>query len=284
MRRTLALALLLLLLASVSPVLGGCAANSPPAALAVGAGPAPESVLLGHLYAAALRYYGTAAKVTETDGSLGVLDSGSVTVQPGFTGRFLTELNPAATARSDEQVYRDLVSALPEGVAAGDYTMSAQDKPAVVVTEATAIAWGGTDLSALRRHCAEARPGAPAKAAAPAAVGSCRLPKAVTFPDQLSLFAALRAGKINAAWSTTADPAIPSDLTVLADETGLIRGENVVPLYRRNTLDERQILALNEIAGVLDTGSLADMRRQVAEGADPAAVADAFLQANPLGH
>jgi len=26
------------------------------------------------------------------------------------------------------------------------------------------------------------------------------------------------------------------------------------------------------------------MRRQVAEGADPRAVADAFLQANPLGH
>ncbi len=34
-----------------------------------------------------------------------------------------------------------------------------------------------------------------------------------------SLFAALRAGTINAAWSTTADPAIPSDLTVLADKT-----------------------------------------------------------------
>ncbi len=62
------------------------------------------------------------------------------------------------------------------------------------------------------------------------------------------------------------------------------RGENVVPLYRRNTLNERQVLALNEIAGVLDTGSLADMRRQVAEGKDPGAVADEFLQSNPLGH
>ncbi|MED5816059.1 glycine betaine ABC transporter substrate-binding protein [Mycolicibacterium sp. 050232] len=285
MRRTLALALLML----VALASAGCGGNTPPPALAVGAGPAPESVLLGHLYAAALRYYGTPAEVTETDGVLGVLDSGSVTVQPGFTGRFLTELDPGATARADEQVYRDLVSALPEGVAAGDYTMSAQDKPALVVTEATATAWGGTDLSALRRNCAKARPGAVAdakvaNAKAAEAVGSCTLPDALVFPDDKSLFAALRAGKINAAWSTTADPAIPSDLTVLADKTSLIRGENVVPLYRRNTLDERQILALNEIAGVLDTGSLADMRRQVAEGKDPRAVADAFLQANPLGH
>lgn len=280
MRRTLASALLLLL----ALVSAGCGGHSGPAVLAVGAGQGPESALLGHLYAAALRYYGTPAAVTETDGVPSVLDSGSVTVLPGFTGRFLTELNPNATARADEQVYRDLVSALPEGVAAGDYTMSAQDKPALVVTEATAAAWGGTDLSALRRNCAQARPGAVSGAKVPKVVGSCTLPKALEFPDGKSLFAALRAGKINAAWSTTADPAIPSDLTVLADKTSLIRGENVVPLYRRNTLDERQILALNEIAGVLDTGSLADMRRQVAEGKDPGAVADAFLQANPLGH
>lgn len=283
MRRTLASALLTML-TLLAPVLGGCAANSAPAVLTVGAGQGPESALLGHLYAAALRYYGTPAAVTETDGVPSVLDSGSVTVLPGFTGRFLTELNPNATARADEQVYRDLVSALPEGVAAGDYTMSAQDKPALVVTEATATAWGGTDLSALRRNCAQARLGAVKAMRVPAVVGSCTLPKALVFPDDKSLFAALRAGKINAAWSTTADPAIPSDLTVLADKTSLIRGENVVPLYRRNTLDERQILALNEIAGVLDTGSLADMRRQVAEGKDPGAVADAFLQANPLGH
>ncbi|MGV0745500.1 glycine betaine ABC transporter substrate-binding protein [Mycolicibacterium sp. XJ870] len=277
MRRTLALALLALLIA-------GCGGNPAPAALAVGAGPGSESAVAGHLYAAALRYYGTPAAVVDTDEGTGALDSGSVTVLPGFTGRLLTSLDPAATARADEQVYRDLVSALPEGVAAGDYTMSAQDKPAIVVTEATSADWDGSDVAALRRNCAKVRPGSVAGARVPAEVGSCTLPKTRAFPDEESLFAALRAGTINAAWSTTADPTIPSDLVVLADKTSLIRAENLVPLYRRNELGERQILALNEIAGVLDTGSLADMRRQVAEGADPGAVADAFLQANPLGH
>ncbi|MBU9766224.1 hypothetical protein FR943_20560 [Mycobacterium sp. TNTM28] len=280
MRRTLALALVVL----SALVTAGCGGHSGPAAVTVGAGPTPESALLGHLYAAALRYYGTPAAVSDSDGSLGVLDSGSITVQPGFTGRFLTALNPGATARSDEQVYRDLVAALPEGVAAGDYTMSAQDKPVLVVTEATASKWGGTDLSVVRRHCAEVRPGALATAQVPTQIGLCEPAAPRTFPDRKSLFAALNAGTVNAAWATTADPAIPSELTVLSDKTALVRGENVVPLYRRNTLDERQVLALNEIAGVLDTGSLADMRRQVAEGADPGAVADEFLQANPLGH
>ena len=97
------------------------------------------------------------------------------------------------------------------------------------------------------------------------------------------MFAALRAGSIDAAWTTTAAPDVPEDVAVLADTTSLVRAENVVPLYRRNELTESQVLALNEIAGVLDTGSLADMRRQVAEGADAGLVAGRWLDEHPLG-
>jgi glycine betaine/choline ABC-type transport system substrate-binding protein len=57
----------------------------------------------------------------------------------------------------------------------------------------------------------------------------------------------------------------------------------VVPLYRRNALSDRQLLAINEIAGVLDTATLVDMRRQVAGGADPQAVAGGWLAEHPLG-
>jgi len=70
---------------------------------------------------------------------------------------------------------------------------------------------------------------------------------------------------------------------MLSDRTSLIRAENLVPLYRRNELTEPQVLALNEVAGVLDTAALADMRRQVASG-DPAGnVAGTFLAEHPLG-
>ena len=97
------------------------------------------------------------------------------------------------------------------------------------------------------------------------------------------MFAALRSGQINVAWTTTAAPDVPSEVLTLSDRTALIRAENLVPLYRRNELTESQVLALNEIAGVLDTGSLADMRRQVAEGTDPGLVAGQWLDAHPLG-
>jgi hypothetical protein len=40
---------------------------------------------------------------------------------------------------------------------------------------------------------------------------------------------------------------------------------------------------VNEIAGVLDTGSLADMRRQLTEGTDPGVVAGKWIEAHPLG-
>jgi hypothetical protein len=37
------------------------------------------------------------------------------------------------------------------------------------------------------------------------------------------------------------------------------------------------------VAGVLDTAALVDMRRQVAKGANPQALADAWLADHPLG-
>ena len=98
-----------------------------------------------------------------------------------------------------------------------------------------------------------------------------------------TLFAALRAGQINAAWTTAATPNIPSELVVLSDKTGLVQAENLVPLYRRNELNEQQVLALNEVAGVLDTAGLVQMRRQLAAGNDPAHVADGYLAEHPLG-
>ena len=139
-------------------------------------------------------------------------------------------------------------------------------------------------MSALLRHCDSMNAGAVAGARIPAVVGGCQLPKPRESADDTTLFAALRAGQVNVAWTTTAAPDSPSDVVVLADRTSLIRAENLVPLYRRNELNQLQLRAVNELAGVLDTAALADMRRQVAGGADPAAVADGFLAANPLGH
>ena len=212
------------------------------------------------------------------------LDSGAFVVVPAFTGRALQVFQPGAAARSDAQVYKSMVGALPEGIAAGDYATAAEDKPALAVTDSTSKGWGGNDLSALPRHCDGLVVGSLAGAPTPAAVGSCRLPAAHEFSDDATLFAALQAGKVTAAWTTTADPNVTADLVVLTDGKGaLVQAENVVPLYRRNELTDRQLLAVNEVAGVLDTAALVEMRRQVIAGADPQVVADGWLGEHPLG-
>lgn len=271
---------------AVMLALAGCAGgHRPPPELVVGAAPVSESVLLAEVYAAALRFYGFPVHVAAGADPLAGLDSGEFTVVPAFTGRVLQTLQPSATVRSDKQVYKAMVAALPEGVAAGDYTTAAQDKPTLAVTGPTAAAWGGKDLRVLVRHCDGLVAGALADARTPVAVGSCRLPVVADFPDDAALFAALAAGRITTAWTSTADPDVPGDLVLLADgDPALVRAENVVPLYRRHELTEPQLLALNQVAGVLDTAALVGMRRQVHAGADPAAVASGWLAEHPLGH
>ncbi len=276
------------LLVVVTLALAGCASGTSdrPAAseLVVGSAPDSESMLLAGIYVAALRSYGFAARSETAADPMAKLDSGVFTVVPAFTGNVLQTLQPGASALSDTQVYRVMNSALPEGVAAGDYTTAAEDKPALVVTPATAKAWGGSDLSLLPSHCGGLVVGSVTGAHPPAGVGTCRLPAPRQFPDTTAMLAALRDGQLTAAWSSTADPGIPADLVVLADgKPALIQAENVVPLYRRNALNDRQLLAINEVAGVLDTAALAEMRRKVADGADPQAVAGAWLGEHPLG-
>jgi glycine betaine/choline ABC-type transport system substrate-binding protein len=262
----------------------GCGGEAAEPSVAVGVADDAESALLGQLYAASLRYYGSPAHVETSPDPVDDLDTGDVVVAPGLTGRLLARFDPGATARAPEQVYRSMIASLPEGVGAGDYTQSAGDEPAVAITEATERGWGGSDVTAMVRNCDGLSVGALEGAVTPRAVGSCTLAPPREFRDSAALFAALRSGGVDVAWTSAAAPDVPDDVVVLADRTALIRAENVVPLYRRNELTERQVLALNQIAGELDTGSLADMLRKVDEGTDPGAVAAEWLASHPLGH
>jgi osmoprotectant transport system substrate-binding protein len=273
-----------LVVALIALLVAGCGAETTEPSVAVGTADDPESALLGQLYAAALRYYGSPAHVETSPDPVADLDAGDVVVMPGLTGRLLARFDPGATARAPEQVYRSMVASLPEGIGAGDYAQSAGDEPAVAITEATERKWGGSDVTALVRNCEDLSVGALEGAVTPRAVGACTLASPREFGDAAALFAALRAGGVDIAWTSTAAPDVPDGVVVLADRTSLIRAENVVPLYRRNELTERQVLALNQIAGELDTGSLADMLRKVSEGTDPGAVAAEWLASHPLGH
>jgi glycine betaine/choline ABC-type transport system substrate-binding protein len=254
------------------------------AALVVGSRAGVESTLLADIYTGALRSYGFPARTEQAPDPLTKLDSGAFVVVPGLTGRVLQVFQPGTTVRADAQVYKAMVGALPEGIAAGDYATAAEDKPALAVAESTSKSWGGGDLGALARHCDGLVVGSLSGASMPSTVGGCRIPLGREFPDDATLFAAVKAREITAAWTTTADPNVSADLVVLTDgKPSLVQAENVVPLYRRNELTDRELLAVNEVAGVLDTAALVDMRRQVIAGADPQAVADGWLGEHPLG-
>ena len=234
------------------------------------------------MYAAALRTHGTAAHVEVVPDPLAGLDSGAIGVAPGFTGRLLATFVPDARARAAAQVYRDMVSALPEGVAAGDYAESAEDKPAIAVTEATVDAWGGRDVSAAVRNCGRLKVGQVVGAPRPAAIGTCKA-DVRGYPDGTKLFEALRAGQVNAAWTSTADPDIPVDAVVLTDRTSLIRAENVVPLYRRNELSETAGARAQRGRGRAGHRSVGADAARGGRRAHPSQVVDGFLAEHPLG-
>ena len=273
-----------LLLAIFATLTVACGSPGPGPSLVVGASPDPQNTLLANIYAAGLRYYGTAARVEISDDPLAALDAGKATVAAGFTGRLLARFDPGSAARSAEQVYRAMVGALPEGLAAGDYAVAAEDKAALAVTEATADAWDSRELSALVDNCARIRVGSPTGANPPQKVGECELGSDRRFATTATMFDALRSGAINAAWTSTAATGTPDGVLVLVDrKPALIPAQNVVALYRRNELGQMQLRAINEIAGVLDTASLVAMSDRVRSGADPGAVAEEWLAANPLG-
>lgn len=273
-----------LLLAIFAMLTVACSNPGPGPSLVVGASPDPQNTLLANIYAAGLRYYGTAARVEISDDPLAALDTGKATVAAGFTGRLLQRFDPGSAARSAEQVYRAMVGALPEGLAAGDYAVAAEDKAALAVTEATADAWDSRELSALVDNCARVRVGSVAGTNPPSAVGECQLTPGPKFPTSATMLEALRTGAITAAWTSTAATGTPDGVVVLVDrKPALIPAQNVVALYRRNELNQMQLRAINEIAGVLDTASLVAMSDRVGSGAEPGLVAEEWLAENPLG-
>ena len=273
-----------LLLAIFATLTVACGSPGPGPSLVVGASPDPQNTLLANIYAAGLRYYGTAARVEISDDPLAALDAGKATVAAGFTGRLLQRFDPGSAARSAEQVYRAMVGALPEGLAAGDYAVAAEDKAALAVTEATADAWDSRELRALVDNCDRVRAGASAGTTPPSGVGECELSSERQFATPALMFGALRSGAINAAWTSTAATGTPDGVVVLVDrKPALIPAQNVVAVFRRNELGQMQLRAINEIAGVLDTASLVAMSDRVGSGADPGVVAEEWLAANPLG-
>jgi osmoprotectant transport system substrate-binding protein len=116
-------------------------------------------------------------------------------------------------------------------------------------------------------------------------VSGCGFAGTKPFPDATALRKALLDGEIQAGILTgppALAPAATDGLTILSDDDYAVRAENVLAVFRKGMLDERQTRKLNYVAGELTTDELVDMIRRVRDGAVPADVARAWLDAHAL--
>ena len=113
--------------------------------LTVGSANFPENVILGEIYAQALKAQGATVQTKENIGArpkyFPALKSGSLDLFPEYTGSILAFIDQGATATSPDDVYAALGKALPSNLVALDQA-EAQDSDAVVVTKQTADKFG----------------------------------------------------------------------------------------------------------------------------------------------
>ena len=148
------------------------------------------------------------------------LDSGDIGVVPGFTGRLL------ATLRAGRHGALRRAGVPRDGLGAArrcrrrrlHHGRRGQARAGGHRVDRRRVGRTGCDGS----WCATAAKlvvGAVTGGRAPATVGAAGCPAPANSLTTTALFDALRAGQVNAAWTTTAAPDIPADVVVLADRT-----------------------------------------------------------------
>lgn len=244
------------------------------------------STVLARIYAGSLRRTGAEVTVAPPSASrsdvVDALDQLEVTFVPDFSGDLLTELDPESTATTSEEVFDALNRSLPEWLSVSD-AAGAENRESVFVTEGTAASLAGATLADLAPICA--RSTVAVTGDADTVLAPLRATYGCSFAAVRSVDAAearelLRRNEIQAAiipaTDVGADDSETPDVT-LADTDNAYRAQNVVPLFRKNSLGEAQTTALGVVAGDLTTADLADMVARVRGGASADAVADEWL-------
>jgi len=276
-------------------------------ALVVGSANFPENALLAEIYAGALNGAGVKAETKLNIGSRetyipGIKD-GSIDVLPEYTGNLrlyfcCPENGPAsnvdkyAKATDPAGVYQELKNTLPDGMMVLDYA-EAQDKDAVVVTQATADKYSLTEIGDLADVAGDLTLGGPPEWKTRfTGVPGLKKVYGVEFGDFTETDAggplalkALTDDRVQAANLFTTDPNIAADnLVPLDDPKSLFAAQNIVPLLRSDADSPKVEEALNAVSKALDTATLGDIVTQVViDKKDPADVAQQFLDDNNLG-
>lgn len=280
--------------ASTGPAAGG--GSAPADTIVVGSANFQESVLLATIYADALKAKGvkvsTKLNIGSREAYIPGLKDGSIDLIPEYSGVLLQYFDKAATAVSSADVYAALQKAVPAPLTVLQQS-AAEDKDAIVVTQATATKYKLTSIGDLAPVAGRLTLGGPPEfKTRPDGVPGLKKNYGVTFGSYKTLDAggpltinALKNGQVDAADIFTTDPSIEvNKFVVLADPKNNFAAQNVLPLINKAKATPTVTDALNAVSAKIDTKTLIDLLTKViVQKQDPNTVAKGWLSSVGLG-
>ena len=195
------------------------------------------------------------------------IEAGAIDVFPEYTGNLLQYLDADATARSTDEVYAALQTALPSGLRALEQA-PATDQDSYVVTSTFAAEHSVTSIGDLAgagplvlggNSELETRPYGPMGLAQTYGVSVDFTP--IEDSGGPLTIKALKDGDIQLANIYSSDPALAEGtLTVLEDPDGLFLASHVVPLASSRVNDDAAAV-INRVSGALTSTDLVEMNR-----------------------
>ncbi|MEX5276917.1 ABC transporter substrate-binding protein [Kocuria sp. CPCC 205261] len=256
---------------------GDAASGGSSDAVTVGSADFPESQVIAELYAGVLRDAGVTVETKPGIGAreayVGAVKDGSVDVVPDYSGNLLLFADKDATAASAEDIIKALPSAL-EGQQLSVLDPSrAENKDALVVTQATAEKYGLTSIEDLSSVCGDLIMAGPPEFQERAyGVDGLKQKYDCSFKSFQPIndgggpltVQALTQDDAQVADIFTTTPAIQDQhLTVLEDPKNNFIAQQVLPLTAPDRLPQNAVDALNEFSTKLTTQDLIDLNRKV---------------------
>ncbi|MFS0732493.1 ABC transporter substrate-binding protein [Microbacterium sp. 1P10UB] len=202
--------------------------------------------IIAEIYAQALEGAGMTVErqfqIGQRDAYIPLLEDGSVSLFPEYSGNLLQYFDESTTARTSDDVYKALPAALPEGLEVLDQS-TASDQDSYTVTSAFAAEYDLKTIADLKNVTVPLTLGGNAELAE-RPYGPTGLKD--TYGVDVAFSATgdttvedLVAGTVNIANVYTADPRIQTDdLVVLEDPDGLFLASNVVPVVNASVADK----------------------------------------------
>ncbi|KTR93336.1 glycine/betaine ABC transporter [Microbacterium testaceum] len=269
---------------------GGGDASASSDEIVVGSQAYYSNEIIAEIYAQALEGAGKTVKrqfqIGQRDAYIPLLEDGTVSVFPEYTGNLLQFFEADTTARSADDVYKALPAALPEGLEVLDQS-PATDQDSVTVTKAFADANGLTSIADLAKVTSGLTLGGNSELA-DRPYGPKGLQSTYGVSVQFSATGEttvddLIAGTIQVANVYTADPRVKTDnLVNLADPKDLFLASNVVPVVNANVASDVSDV-LNKVSAKLTTEGLIAMNvESTVDQKSSADIAKEWLSANGL--